>query len=100
MASIFERWFMAGVVLKLNEIKELIMATQAELLQAVADSKADVLAAVDAEKVQVTGKLDVLAAKVAELEAIIAAGGDTQPAIDAVKAAFADVKAQVEGITV
>ena len=76
------------------------MATQEDLLAAVAAGKDELLKTVEAEKVQTLEKVSALDAKIAELEAVIAAGGDTQPAIDALKAANDEVKASVEGITV
>ena len=74
------------------------MATNQELLDAVAAGKTAVLGAVETEKQEAVAALGVLQTRITELEAIIAAGGDTQPAIDAVNAAFAEVKAGVEGI--
>ena len=84
----------------LNKLEALIMATQEDLLAAVAAGKAELLATVESEKVQTLEKVAALDAKIVELEAVIAAGGDTQPAIDALKAANDEVKAAVEGITV
>lgn len=85
---------------KLDKLEALIMASQEDLLAAVEAAKLELLAAADAERVQTLEQFAVLNQRIAELEAIIAAGGDTQPAIDAVKAAAAAVKASIEGITV
>ena len=76
------------------------MANQEDLLAAVEAARVELLATADAERTQTLEQFALLNQRIAELEAIIAAGGDTQPAIDAVKAAAAAVKASIEGITV
>lgn len=74
------------------------MANQEDLLAAVEAAKQELLAEADAEKAQVLEQFGLLNQRIAELEAIIAAGGDTQPAIDAVKAAAEEVRARIAGI--
>jgi len=77
------------------------MANQEDLLAQVEADKLELLAASDAEKEQVglvLAEVVALSAKVKELEDVIAAGGDTQPAIDAVKKSTAEIKARIEGI--
>lgn len=87
-----------GVDSKLDKLEALIMANQEDLLAAVEAAKVELLAEADAEKAQVLEQFGLLTTRISELEAIIAAGGDTQPAIEAVKAAAAEVKARIQGI--
>jgi len=92
---------LAHVVKHLKRLEKLIMANQEDLLAQVEADKLELLAASDAEKEQVglvLAEVVALSAKVKELEDVIAAGGDTQPAIDAVKKSTAEIKARIEGI--